>query len=257
MKLVDERTKELKDSEERLKILNQNKDEFFTHISHDLKNVLMVLKGHSNILIDDIATLSQEEISKFSKNINESVKYLYNLTSNFLNWSKIQLGGDKDKYKPVPIDIWESVENAFLGVKINAESKNITMTNLVKKNSLALADEMMVNSMLNNLLYNSIKFTKQDGKVQVSLSDINGYYKITVNDNGVGMGPETLNNIFKIESITSKPGTNLEQGTGLGLILCKEFAKKNKGDIWVESVYGEGTSIHFTLPKLKLNLTVN
>ena len=256
-KLVDEKTKELKESEERLKILNQNKDTFFTHISHDLKNVLMSLKGYSTILINDISTLSKEEITKFSININKSVIYLYNLTNNLLNWSKIQLGGGKDKYNPIPIDIWELVENALFSVKINAETKNITTTNLVKKNSIAFADEMMVSSILNNLIGNSIKFTRQGGQIKVLLSNIDDYYKITVSDNGVGMDPDTLNNIFKIESVNPRPGTDHERGTGLGLILCKDFCRKNKGDIWVESLYGEGTSIHFTLPKLKLNLSVN
>ena len=250
LRLVNDRTKELRESEERLRTLNKNKDKFFSQISHDLKSVFMSLTGFSDILVNDLKKLSIEDIFKFTKNINDSVRYLYNLMNNLLDWSRVQLG--KMEYKPVPIDLNDAVTKSIHVIQVNAEIKGIKIVNSIPKNAIVYGDEVMFYSVMNNLIGNSIKFTNQGGEIDIYSKRNNDYYEISVKDNGVGIGSNLLEKIFKIEEIQSMAGTDNEKGTGLGLILCKDFVMKNKGEIWIESSGKNGTTITFTLPGLKI-----
>jgi ligand-binding sensor domain-containing protein/signal transduction histidine kinase len=250
IRMVNDRTKELKESEERLRTLNKNKDKFFSQISHDLKSVFMSLSGFSDILVNDLKNLTIDDIFKFTKNINDSVKYLYNLMNNLLDWSRVQLG--KIDYKPSPIDLKDAIAKVIHVLQSNAELKGISIKNSVPNNCIVYADEIMFYSIMNNLITNSIKFSKRGGQIDIYSSRQDDYYNISVKDRGIGIENNLLEKVFKIEEVQSLPGTENEKGTGLGLILCKDFVMKNKGEIRIKSEVGTGTTVTFTLPGLRV-----
>lgn len=238
---------------EELKRLNNTKDKFLSLVSHDLKSPFNSLMGYTEILKNEFKELSDDERELFVDSVFESTRFIYNLLNDLLEFSKFYLG--LIKIEPQKINIKKLVDenNSFLVSA--AKRKNITLENRIMKNYLILAEEDMINSILRNLITNAIKFTNQNGNIIIS-AEVNGSkLKISVADNGVGMDEETKLNVFDIVSRKSHPGTANEEGTGLGLILTKEFVEKNGGEITVESNLGNGTTFTFTLPYLGEEIT--
>lgn len=243
-KLVEEKLK--KYSEELIK-LNAGKDKMFSIIAHDLRGPFNPLLGISEIMANDFKSLSKKELKYYSKEIFNSLKNIYTLLENLLSWSRIETG--QMQFNPEKINIYEKTENVINLLSEISKSKDISVFNETGKDIFVTADPTMLNSVMQNLISNSIKFTYNGGSLRVFAEDINnGFIKVTVSDNGVGMDDKQIKNLFKL-SVTSTRGTNNEKGTGLGLMICKEMVEKNGGTISVKSEAGKGTDISFTIPK--------
>ena len=238
----------LEESEERLKQLNGSKDKFFSIISHDLRSPFTSITGYSEVILDDIDELSKEEIKEFAASIHKSAKNIQNLLENLLQWSRMQTGNIK--FNPTDIKLSDTVEEIVDLYQVNAARKKIKLINELVDEHPIRADKFMLNTILRNLVSNSIKFTKKYGTISISAKENKdkNEVQVTVSDTGIGMSEEIQNKLFKIDEHVTTKGTEKEKGTGLGLILSKEFVEKHGGKIWVESEIGIGSKFIFTIP---------
>lgn len=237
----------LSESEERLKELNGSKDKFFSIISHDLRSPFTSITGFSEVIIEDIDSLSKEDIKDFATSIHKTSKNVHNLLENLLQWSRIQTG--RIEFNPNMISLNEQANEVIALYQVNAVRKRISLTNNLDKDYFIKADKFMLNTIIRNLVSNSIKFTKQGGEISIHANEIKEENKIeiSIEDTGIGMSEEIQEKLFKIDEHVTTRGTDKEKGTGIGLILCKEFVEKHKGNIWVESEIGVGSKFKFTL----------
>lgn len=242
-------------SELQLKEMNASKDKLFSIIAHDLRSPFQALLGMSELLATEVDEFSKEEITKFAGEMNNSLKNQFKLLENLLEWSRMQTG--RMQYAPTKIILHEKVNDVIGLLSGNALKKNLTLINLVLPGVFILADENMLQSILQNLLANAIKFTKSGGTVQVSATQISEKLtKISIKDTGVGIDSKNLKKIFRTDSTVTTPGTENERGTGLGLLLCKEMIERHGGTISVESDLGKGTTFYFTLPGINYELGI-
>lgn len=232
---------------EELKHLNATKDKFFSIISHDLRSPINGLLGYAEILSNELDNLEKDEIREFAMNIVEISKTTNSLLTNILDWSRIQTG--RISFQPEMIDVWKSADRIFNLLNPSASNKNITLSNTIKKETNIYADENMIHSILINLTGNAIKFTNSGGFVRLACKEEENHFHFTVTDNGVGISKTNIEKLLKPEIIFSSNGTAKEKGTGLGLLLCKEFVEKHSGKIWIESEEGHGTTFNFTIAK--------
>ncbi|MDX8337714.1 tetratricopeptide repeat-containing sensor histidine kinase [Draconibacterium sp. IB214405] len=243
--LLEENLIRLAEDENKLKKLNATKDKFFSIIAHDLKNPFNVLIGISDLLRNEKATKNSDDFDVLIDGMHQAATSGYELLENLLEWSRTQTG--TIKFEPQSFFIHKVFE---INMDLNlgtAKTKDISIE-ISKKKAMVYADFDMVNFVVRNLLNNAIKFSNRNGKIEL-LADKDGEMLIvTVKDNGIGMTPEMIEKLFKIEMSVQRQGTAQEKGTGLGLILCREFVKINGGKIWVESEKDKGTSFHFSLP---------
>jgi len=240
----------LKESEKSLSASNLNKDKFFSIIAHDLRSPFNSLLGMTTLLISEYDFLEKEEILKFLSDIKTSSQNIFRLLENLLSWAKLNSG--IIDFNPSNVDLFEISSRVKGTLNYNAKYKNIDLINRIEKNQFVVADEQMLQSVFQNLLSNSIKFTDSGGKVIID-SDFTGKdYSIIVKDTGVGISKEDLENLFRIDVNSSTRGTNNESGSGIGLILCKEFIEKNGGKLEVESKIGVGTTFNFTVPAVEI-----
>jgi len=246
-KIIEMQKADLEKLNEQLKELNKQKDKLFTIIAHDLKSPFQALLGHSDLLNNEIDSLSKNQIKECGENINESAKKIFNLILTLLDWARQQLG--KFSYSPEIFNVSELMNEVHLLYSNLLESKKITLINSYSVDIYVYADRQMINSVIRNLFSNAIKFTKVGGHIEIKIEDKIDFVEFCILDNGVGMEESIVNNIFNVDFVSSKIGTQNEVGTGLGLNLSKDFIEKNSGKIWVESKIGEGTKFHFTLPK--------
>ena len=237
---------ELLQQKKNLKDLNATKDKFFSIISHDLKSPLNQLLGLSEILQQEIESNRGEEVLKIAKLMNESAKSGRSLLENLLEWSRSQTG--TINFVPEVLDI-QKITNEVLELKgINANQKNISIKSKIKNGVIAFADRNMIKTILRNLISNSIKFTGKSGVIMLNAKKTNGLMTYAVTDSGIGISAEDIKKLFKIDINPKSIGSSVEKGTGLGLILCKEFIEINGGKIWVESKLDEGSTFKFSLP---------
>jgi PAS domain S-box-containing protein len=237
----------LRQNETRLIELNATKDKFFSIIAHDLKNPFNSILGFSEMLKHEAEYLENTSIGNYANLINIASKHTFQLLENLLTWSRMQ--SDKVQFAPRSLVLNQVVIDEFLVAMHNAQSKNIALINKVNKNLIIEADENMLKNILRNLISNAIKFTPDNGRVEVDCSENESSYEISVTDNGVGIKPENIEKLFKIETNFSTRGTGNEKGTGLGLLLCKEFIAKHGGKIWVTSQPGTGSTFSISIPK--------
>jgi two-component system sensor histidine kinase/response regulator len=178
--------------------------------------------------------------------INNSAAQTLRLLENLLEWANSQRG--KISFNPIPIKLKELFNEEFSVLNGVAKGKNIELKSSLFDNLMIIADKNMIKTILRNLISNAIKFTHKNGKVEVKAIAINNQVKISVSDSGIGMTKETIAKLFRIDANQSTPGTENEKGTGLGLVLCKEFIEKHGGKIWVESESGKGSTFKFSIP---------
>lgn len=248
---LQETNKKLLKSEDNLKELNAMKDKFFSVIAHDLRSPISSFLSVSDYLSNPSHNVSREQMIHFAKGLNASAGHLYKLLENLLQWSIFQTGGLI--FKPTNFDLKEIIDSNIELVKKDADNKKIAVINQLKTNIYAYADVDMINTVLRNLINNSIKFSNIGGEINILVIEKNEFLEVVVKDNGVGIKEENLGKLFRIDFRLSTEGTMEEKGTGLGLILCKEFIETNNGVIKVESKQGKGTKIKFTLTKAKTN----
>ena len=239
-------SKKLKRSEIRLKDTNESMDRFFSIIAHDLINPFHALLTLAEMLNNQNEELKKEEVIKYSQLINTSAKNLYNLLSNLLQWTRAQTG--KLDNKPEYLDANNSVNTVTALLNIATKEKKIELVSSINKNHKVYCDENLLLTILRNLIHNAIKYSKNGGKVEISTVVKNGFIEFSIADNGIGILKTNLDNLFNIKHSFSTKGTNNEEGTGLGLILCKEFVEIMGGEIWAESTPETGTTLKFTVP---------
>ena len=245
---VKERTAELEAQKVELAEINASKDKFFSIISHDLRSPFNALLGFAQLLAENLGRYTLEETQQKVDRIRTAAERLYALLENLLTWSRIQRGALE--HDPEMIALGEVAADIVDLFTPNAEQKNITFQNLIAPKLMAYADYSMVNTVIRNLMSNALKFTPKDGTITLSVENADErVLEIAVSDTGVGMSPEVMAKLLRIDITHTSVGTAGEIGTGLGLILCKELVEKNGGRIWVESVVGVGTTFKFTLPK--------
>ncbi len=239
--------KKLTESEDNLKELIATKDKFFSIIAHDLRSPLSSLTIVSEMLDENIENISSEKLVYYIGSISKATSSLLNLVENLLNWARTQT--NKIKYNPEKINLTEIVEQNISLLKINADKKNIVIKNGIRSDIFVTADINLLTAVVRNLLANAVKFTENNGKINIDVSEIVTHYKIAIKDTGIGITKNDLEKLFRIDVDTRTIGTSTEKGTGLGLILCKEFVEKNGGEIYVESKQKIGSTFYFTVRK--------
>jgi signal transduction histidine kinase len=243
---VEEQAKELIKINNQLKETVATKDKFFSIISHDLKNPMAALMGLSEVMYKDYSLLDEKQKNNMVKGIYGSSKNAYNLLDNLLIWSRMQTGGIN--YNPEKINLHKLINETGNLLESMRAGKNIELDLSIDLNLEVYADKYMLSSVVNNLLSNAIKFTPVGGIIRISsVLKENGYIKICISDSGTGIPQENISRLFRIDQSYSSKGTNDEKGTGLGLLLCKEFVEQNGGTIWVESEPGKGSQFFFTV----------
>ena len=249
--ITEQKTAELKlkENEEKLKVANATKDKFFSIIAHDLRSPLNNILGFSELLIERIQTTDIEEAKKFATIINTSTKNNLHLLDNLLTWGKTQM--ERVEFKPENLKLIPIVEKVFSVVSSTASLKNIKLISSVSDDIVVNADQNMLRTILRNLIQNAIKFTNSGGNIDISAVSQQDHFEISVTDNGVGISDENKEKLFGADVNFTMRGTKNEGGSGLGLILCKEFVEKHGGKIWVESELGKGSVFKFTLPLKK------
>ena len=229
---------------------NRTKDKLFSIIAHDLKNAFNPLLGFSALLLQEANSeeMDAEKISYFSKIIQDSASGAFNLLVNLLDWSRLQ--SNRIVIKPELLNLSNIItENVTMGLTMSKD-KNITLEHTMPDDCMLTSDRAMINTILRNLISNAIKYTPQNGRILITLLQMDDMYLVSVQDNGMGITKENLQKLFHTNAIQSTPGTANEKGTGLGLVLCRDFVNKLGGDIWAESVYGHGTTFTFSLQNL-------
>lgn len=240
---------ELKFSRERLRDLVAARDMFFSIIAHDLRNLLQYLLLSADTLHNQYDSFDEERKRDYIRRFYKSSYQISGLLENLLAWSQSQRG--MIEYYPEKIDIGAlTAENIEL-LKENARKKGVVVCSAIEPGMFIFADRNMTRTVIRNLLANGIKFTNAGGEVKVSASRTGDWVEITVSDTGVGMDAEEVARLFRIERRQGKPGTANEKGSGLGLILCKEFIEENKGTIEAASEPGKGSSFRVKLPGLE------
>lgn len=239
--------KEIKQKNEDLIRVNQEKDKFFSIIAHDLRSPLSGFIGLSEVMAQDANALSRTQLVDFSLSLNQSAKKLSQLIENLLEWALMQKGSIT--FTPSELSLSETILENIEQVYQRAQQKGIIIHNEVPENQKVFADQRMINTILRNLLSNAVKFTKKEGIIRINSELLNNNMtEISVKDSGIGISDSNLIKLFKIDEKVSSIGTDGESSTGLGLLLCKEFVEKHGGKITVESQIGKGSTFSFTLP---------
>ena len=232
---------------EELKLLNAAKDKFFSIISHDLRSPFNSLLGLTEYISQSYDEMTPLEIKTSISSVYSSSKAVYDLILNLLEWSMIQSGRlTVDKSVINLIELGNEIKNLYEDI---ANRKQLELIININEDILVYADKYMIDAIIRNFVSNSIKFTNPGGKIIVK-GIINGdNAEVSVTDTGIGISTENQKNLFRIDEQFRRDGTDNEKGTGLGLILCKEFIEKNNGVLWIESEEGKGSRFSFTVPR--------
>lgn len=247
-KLVAERTIEIQSKNDQLKALNSTKDKLFSVISHDLRSPFNTILGFHDLLLEDYYELSDTERLEMIRQVHTTTNQVYYLVENLLNWARVQTSNIQ--YRPANLNLKEVILEKLDLYRNIAESKGVALTFELSDNLIAFADVNLLETSLRNLINNSIKFTLSGGSIVVKTSLQQENIVVSVIDSGTGMTLKQIETLFNPEKIETKSGTSGEKGSGLGLLLCKEFVEKNKGTLSVESQLGKGSTFSFTIPAI-------
>jgi signal transduction histidine kinase len=237
--LVEQRTNKL------VEIVSTN-GKFLSIIAHDLRSPFSSIIGILELLKMSLKEFNKNEIEEYVDIVYNSANNTLVLLDNLLVWAVSQ---NKEKnFKPVKINLYELLREEIESLKTLASQKQITLSHLIKPDVNVTADLQMVKTILRNLISNAIKYTNVNGEIVINACELKKYVEVTVKDNGIGISDENMRKLFKIDAFHSTPGTQDEKGTGLGLLLCKEFVELHGGNIRIESEAGKGSIFSFTLP---------
>lgn len=236
---------------EELDRLNRTKDKFFSIIAHDLRNPFNAIIGFCELLRNDFYEMDNAQKLNLLELINVSSQTAYNLLENLLQWARTQT--NRILFTPEDFDLSEMADAVIDLHCVVATKKGVIITNNIEKNTMVYADKNMINTVLRNLVSNAVKFSNPDGHILISVNSKSESLEVNITDEGIGMNRECLSKLFRIDTYYSSSGTMGETGTGLGLIICKEFVEKNNGRIKATSAVGSGTTMTFTLTPSKLN----
>lgn len=233
-------------SEKKLISINNTKDKFFSIIAHDLKSPLGTISAFSDYINDTPLSPECSEIKSYTSLISRAAKETLELLENLLEWARVQQG--TIPFNPEQLSLKDISDRTILSLSNSALNKNISLISRIPEEISVYGDLNMISALFRNLIYNAIKFTPTGGRVETDVSVSGSEIIVSVSDTGIGVAGDVADKLFCREGLISTKGTNNEGGTGLGLVLCKEFAQRHGGRIWVESTEGEGSTFYFTLP---------
>ncbi|MBE0646280.1 MAG: PAS domain S-box protein [Bacteroidales bacterium] len=236
----------LRVSEANLREVNSSKDKFFSIIAHDLRGPFNAIIGFSELLNSEFDEFNETEQKSMIRNIHEASLSTFKLLENLLEWSRIQTG--RTKPNPDLVDLSTVVNSSLTFLKPQSEKKTIKVFSTIQFGTMAFCDENMITTVIRNLISNAIKFTNSGGEIRLSAIEKGKTVELSVVDNGIGIHPENIGKLFQIDESFKTGGTEGERGTGLGLLLCREFIELNDGKIWVTSVPGKGSKFCISLP---------
>lgn len=237
--LVEQRTSKL------IEIVSTNA-KFLSIIAHDLRSPFSSILGILELLKMSLKEFNKNQIEEYVDIVYNSANNTLTLLDNLLVWAVSQ---NKEKnFKPIKINLYELLIEEIENIKTLASQKQITLRQSVKPDLNVTADIQMVKTILRNLISNAIKYTNVNGEIIIDASEVKQYVEVAIKDNGIGISPEDQRKLFKIDAFHSTPGTHEERGTGLGLLLCKEFVELHGGNIRIDSEAGKGSRFSFTLP---------
>jgi signal transduction histidine kinase len=237
--LIEQRTSKL------LEIVSTN-GKFLSVIAHDLRSPFSSILGTLEILKMSLQEFNKDEIKEYIDIVYNSANNTLSLLDNLLIWAISQ---NKEKnFNPVKINLCELLREEIESLKTSARQKQIALSHSIEPGLNITADIQMVKTILRNLINNAIKYTNTNGEITINASELKQFVEVTVKDNGVGISAENQRKLFQIDAFHSTPGTQDEKGTGLGLLLCKEFVELHGGNIRIESKAGKGSKFAFTLP---------
>jgi len=243
-KLTEE---EIKLKNELLQTINAEKDKFFSILAHDLKGPLSAFLGATQILTEEIQTMTLEEIKEITISMKESAYNIYGLLENLLEWSRLKRG--MMNFSPEKINVKQTTTACIEVLKESAHKKKIKINYSLPEDLEIYADSHMFETVIRNLISNAIKFTPKSGEINVSATTTtDNNIEIKIRDTGIGMNKELIDRLFLLNEKTNRKGTEGEPSTGLGLFLCKEFIEKHNGKLWVESEEGKESTFSFTIP---------
>ncbi|MES1217787.1 MAG: response regulator, partial [Bacteroidota bacterium] len=240
--------RELESSVDKLRDLNQTKDHLFAILAHDLKNPVSSLTELSDFVRHNFNNINRKELGEYVEGIHRSSASIYELLLNLLNWSRTQIY--KVSPQPSVCSLAEIVERNGTLLEPLMGKKHIYFESNVSRDHLVFADNDMVDAVIRNIISNSIKFTDYNGNVEIHSAEKNKTIILRITDNGIGMNSDQVEGLFKIETTRVSAGTAGEKGTGLGLVIAKEFIELNNGSILVESTQGKGSSFYVQLPAI-------
>ncbi|MFY7651133.1 MAG: sensor histidine kinase, partial [Chitinophagaceae bacterium] len=228
---------------EELKNSNQIKDKIFSIVAHDLRTPLLNMNEVLSLTTQGL--INPEELQEMLPMIQKDIQVTAGFLENLLHWSKSQLQGQN--LAPQVFNLTELVTNIIQLFSLNAKDKQIVLNNHLPDSLMVYADKNTIQLVVRNLLSNALKFCRQNDTITVTATGDNGFCKVCIADTGMGIAPENVDKLFSLNNFTTK-GSKNEMGTGLGLVLCKEFVEKNGGKIWVNSELGNGAKFCFTIP---------
>lgn len=237
---------QLKSNEVQLKELNATKDKFFSIIAHDLRSPFNSVVGFSDLIADQVRRKDYEGLERYATIIQNSSQLALDLLTNLLEWSRSQTG--RMEFNPEYFELISLINELTHLFREIANQKSIQISTNLPNYIPVYADRAMLSTILRNLISNSIKFSNPDSEIKITVQERKNHLELSVIDNGIGINPEDIHKLFRIAEGFSSQGTQNEKGTGLGLILCREFVEKHEGKIWVESEEGKGSIFRFTLP---------
>ena len=244
---IEKNHKMLEEMNNDLNLLNATKDKFFSIIAHDLRNPIGGLNSITQLMSSEFKDMNDDEKLEFIELMNESTTHVSSLLENLLTWSRSQR--NTIDFNPVPANLKQVVEPTIQGVKLSAANKNIDLSYDLDDKYEVFADANMLTTIVRNILNNAVKFTPMNGSIKVEATENGNNIDISIKDSGVGIPEDKIDILFDIGTNVTTPGTENEKGTGLGLIICKEFAEKNGGDIEVKSEKGNGSEFIISIPK--------
>jgi PAS domain S-box-containing protein len=230
---------------QQLQISNEEKDKLFAIIAHDLKSPMSGLLSSTEMLANEPELFSEKDIRTLSTELHKSAKYTFALLEDLLQWARMSQGGID--FAPGPCNLRELVNMSLYSAQNVASQKEITITTNIPQGLTVQVDQPMGNTVIRNLLFNAVKFTRRGGEIAVTAKQEGPTATVAIQDTGVGMNEQVLSSLFTLEKEKRQLGTEGEKGTGLGLVLCKQFIEQHGGRIWVESEPGKGTTVFFTL----------
>lgn len=243
---LDEQKKQIEEQTKELKQLVKTRDKFYSIISHDLKNPIGNLMNFSEVINNQIKNTEDEQLKKYVRALKKSSTQAYNLLIGLLEWTQVQTGNVKTS--PEKFNISSTLLELIDFYLPMAETKKIKLIHNIENSQVIFADKNMIVTAMRNLISNAIKFTYPEGKVSIRLEKIEETIRVTISDTGIGIDPNAVTSLFNADLKIQRPGTENETGTGLGLLLCKEFIELNHGKIFVNSVPQKGSVFWFILP---------
>lgn len=233
----------------KLNELNDYKSKLFRIISHDLKGPMSAMYTFIDMILEDLEVMSKDALKDDLLSLEDISKSLLYLVENLFDWARLQMGAVKAN--PENLNIYNLINENVNICRLQAENKNITVSNYTEMDLCAYADVEMIRTVIRNLIFNAIKFTPNNGFIEIGAQKNNGFIQVNINDTGIGIADENIATLFDNNNKCLRQGTNNEKGSGFGLLLCKEFIEQNNGKIWLTSKINEGSTFFFTIPASK------